>query len=110
MEICCICFEKFCTIEVKDCGHQICASCTMELCCHNKPNPLIPYSPPPSCPFYRGTIRQLALEEPKHMEMKDKDMELAKSRSNKFKKQSLGSISKCSIRSGGGSKEGSFES
>lgn len=108
MEICCICFEKFCTIEVKDCGHQMCASCTLELCCHNKPNPLMPYSHPPACPFCRGTIGQLVLAEPKHMETKDKDMmELAKSRSKRFKKQSWGSISKCSTGSGGGSR-GSF--
>lgn len=109
MEICCICFEKFCTIEVKECGHQMCASCTLELCCHNKPNPLIPCSPPPACPFCRGTIGQLVLAEPKHLEMTDKNMmELAKSRSKRFKKQSSSSISKCSISSGGGSKGGSF--
>lgn len=34
-------------------------------------------------------------------------IELAKSRSKRFKKQSLGSISKCSVGSGGGSR-GSF--
>ncbi|CAM6121588.1 unnamed protein product [Calypogeia fissa] len=64
-EVCCICFEQFCTIEVMECGHQMCATCTLSLCCHSKPNPAIPYSPPPSCPFCRHSIGHLILARPK---------------------------------------------
>ncbi|XP_057796108.1 LOW QUALITY PROTEIN: putative E3 ubiquitin-protein ligase XBAT31 [Salvia miltiorrhiza] len=37
--LCCICFDQVCTIEVQECGHQMCAQCTLALCCHNKPKP-----------------------------------------------------------------------
>ncbi|KAJ7551944.1 hypothetical protein O6H91_06G035400 [Diphasiastrum complanatum] len=60
-EICCICFEEFCTIEVQDCGHQMCAVCTLTLCCHSKPNPAILYSHPPACPFCRCYINHLVI-------------------------------------------------
>lgn len=59
VEMCCICFERACTIEVQDCGHQMCASCTLALCCHNKPNAAMPNAPAPACPFCRQTIAQL---------------------------------------------------
>ncbi|MCO5567766.1 hypothetical protein L7F22_021461 [Adiantum nelumboides] len=59
IDLCCICFEQTCTIEVRDCGHQMCASCTLALCCHNKPNPAVPSSPAPVCPFCRCKIEQL---------------------------------------------------
>ncbi|KAH7439183.1 hypothetical protein KP509_04G048700 [Ceratopteris richardii] len=64
-ELCCICFEHTCTIEVQDCGHLMCASCTLALCCHNKPNPAMPNSPAPACPFCRRTIVQLKCAEVK---------------------------------------------
>ena len=58
-ELCCICFERTCTIAVQDCGHQMCAGCTLAFCCHNKPNPAMPNSPAPACPFCRRNIVQL---------------------------------------------------
>ena len=60
-ELCCICFEQVCTIEVKDCGHQMCAQCTLALCCHNKPNPTTSTVTPPVCPFCRSVIVRLVV-------------------------------------------------
>ncbi|KAK6935882.1 Ankyrin repeat [Dillenia turbinata] len=60
-ELCCICFEQACTIEVQDCGHQMCAHCTLALCCHNKPNPTTACLTAPVCPFCRGNIGQLVV-------------------------------------------------
>ncbi|KAJ4891221.1 putative E3 ubiquitin-protein ligase XBAT31 [Raphanus sativus] len=60
-ELCCICFEQACTIEVKDCGHQMCAQCTLALCCHNKPNPTTSTVTPPVCPFCRSVISRLVI-------------------------------------------------
>ncbi|KAJ8560323.1 hypothetical protein K7X08_004381 [Anisodus acutangulus] len=51
-EVCCICFDQLCTIQVQHCRHQMCAHCILALCCHNKPNP-------PVCPFCRSSIVQL---------------------------------------------------
>ncbi|KAH8938317.1 hypothetical protein BDL97_16G076400 [Sphagnum fallax] len=64
-EVCCICFEEQCTLEVQECGHQMCAKCTLSLCCHNKPNPSVCVSPPPVCPFCRQNINQIVLAKPK---------------------------------------------
>jgi E3 ubiquitin-protein ligase XBAT32/33 len=58
-ELCCICFDQACTIEVQDCGHQMCAPCTLALCCHSKPNPTTLMLPSPACPFCRGSISRL---------------------------------------------------
>lgn len=58
-ELCCICFEQVCTIEVQNCGHQMCAQCTLALCCHNKPNPATSCLNPPVCPFCRSAIARL---------------------------------------------------
>ncbi|KAI4368832.1 hypothetical protein MLD38_017344 [Melastoma candidum] len=60
-ELCCICFEQACTIEVQNCGHQMCAHCTLSLCCHNKPNPATSSLNPPVCPFCRSTIACLSV-------------------------------------------------
>lgn len=60
-ELCCICFEQVCTIEVKDCGHQMCAQCTLALCCHNKPNLTTSTVNPPVCPFCRSVIARLVV-------------------------------------------------
>ncbi|XP_044976815.1 E3 ubiquitin-protein ligase XB3 [Hordeum vulgare subsp. vulgare] len=60
-ELCCICFDQACTIEVEDCGHQMCAPCTLALCCHNKPNPATLTMPSPACPFCRGSISRLVV-------------------------------------------------
>lgn len=59
MELCCICFDQVCTIEVKPCGHQMCAHCTLALCCHKKPDAETGCPSGPACPFCRGTILQL---------------------------------------------------
>lgn len=61
VELCCICFEQVCTIEVQDCGHQMCAHCTLALCCHNKPNPTTLCPPAPLCPFCRSSIARLVV-------------------------------------------------
>ncbi|CAD6273257.1 unnamed protein product [Miscanthus lutarioriparius] len=58
-ELCCICFDQACTIEVQDCGHQMCAPCTLALCCHSKPNPTTLTLSSPACPFCRGSISRL---------------------------------------------------
>ena len=60
-EVCSICFEQACTIEVRECGHQMCAACTLALCCHTKPNPATQSQPLPTCPFCRGSISRLAV-------------------------------------------------
>lgn len=62
-DLCCICFEQVCTIEVQSCGHQMCAQCTLALCCHNKPNPTTSALSPPLCPFCRSTIASLVVAE-----------------------------------------------
>uniref|UniRef100_A0A453IDY7 RING-type E3 ubiquitin transferase n=1 Tax=Aegilops tauschii subsp. strangulata TaxID=200361 RepID=A0A453IDY7_AEGTS len=55
-EVCSICFDQACAIEVRECGHQMCAACTLALCCHAKPNPATQSQPLPTCPFCRGGI------------------------------------------------------
>ncbi|XP_059647027.1 putative E3 ubiquitin-protein ligase XBAT31 [Cornus florida] len=65
VELCCICFDQVCTIEVKNCGHQMCASCTLALCCHNKPNSVSACPKAPVCPFCRSSITQLVVAEVK---------------------------------------------
>ncbi|KAF0932772.1 hypothetical protein E2562_012109 [Oryza meyeriana var. granulata] len=62
-EVCSICFEQACTIEVRECGHQMCAACTLALCCHAKPNPSATpcQQPLPTCPFCRGGISRLVV-------------------------------------------------
>lgn len=70
--LCSICFEQVCTIEVQNCGHRLCAHCTLSLCCHNKPNPSTASVIPPVCPFCRGPIAHLTvakfgnLDDPDH--------------------------------------------
>ncbi|KAK1437072.1 hypothetical protein QVD17_02857 [Tagetes erecta] len=60
-QLCCICFDQLCAIEVQDCGHQMCAQCTLALCCHNKPDPTTATQPAPICPFCRSDIAQLTV-------------------------------------------------
>lgn len=60
-ELCCICFDQVCTIEVQDCGHRMCAHCTLSLCCHNKPNPATSSLNAPVCPFCRSAIARLVV-------------------------------------------------
>ncbi|KAL5227058.1 hypothetical protein ABZP36_015323 [Zizania latifolia] len=61
VDLCSICFEQACNIEVQDCGHQMCAACTLALCCHSKPNPTTLLVQPPACPFCRSTISRLVV-------------------------------------------------
>ena len=61
-ELCCICFEQVCTIEVQNCSHEMCAHCILALCCHSKPNSS---SKIPVCPFCRSTITRLAVAKTK---------------------------------------------
>ena len=72
-KLCCICFEQVCTIEVQDCGHQMCAQCTLALCCHNKPNPTTASLTPPVCPFCRSTIARLVVVETESPDETDRD-------------------------------------
>ncbi|KAM3231872.1 putative E3 ubiquitin-protein ligase XBAT31 [Capsicum annuum] len=58
-EVCCICFDQVCTIQVQDCGHQMCAHCVLALCCHKKPSPTTTSPTAPVCPFCRSIIVQL---------------------------------------------------
>ncbi|KAJ3688242.1 hypothetical protein LUZ61_017406 [Rhynchospora tenuis] len=64
-ELCSICFERACTIEVHDCAHQMCAPCTLSLCCHSKPNPSTLCLTSPTCPFCRSTISKLVVAKQK---------------------------------------------
>jgi len=73
-ELCCICFEQVCTIEVQDCGHQMCAQCTLALCCHNKPNPTTASLTPPVCPFCRSSIARLGVVKINNSDDTDLDM------------------------------------
>ncbi|XP_024532718.1 E3 ubiquitin-protein ligase XB3 isoform X1 [Selaginella moellendorffii] len=60
-DVCCICFDHLCTIQVKDCGHQMCATCALKLCCHGSSSSS---SSPPgalACPFCRQDIASLVL-------------------------------------------------
>ncbi|KAL6340797.1 hypothetical protein AAG906_031907 [Vitis piasezkii] len=73
-ELCCICFDQVCTIEVQDCGHQMCAQCTLALCCHNKPNPTTACLTAPVCPFCRSGIARLAVAKIKTNNEADSDI------------------------------------
>ncbi|KAG5253720.1 ankyrin repeat family protein [Salix suchowensis] len=83
-EVCCICFEQVCAIEVEDCGHQMCARCTLALCCHNKPNPTTACLIPPVCPFCRSTIGCLVVAKIK--DCNDADQEIGGVGSPKLRK------------------------
>ncbi|KAE9461110.1 hypothetical protein C3L33_06970, partial [Rhododendron williamsianum] len=107
-ELCCICFDQVCTIEVQDCGHQMCAQCTLALCCHNKPNPKTASLNAPVCPFCRSNIAQLVVANVKtDNEMDSKFRRSKKSRnfcegSSSFKGLSaMGSFSKLGGRGSG---------
>ncbi|GMN58643.1 hypothetical protein TIFTF001_027728 [Ficus carica] len=61
VELCCICFDQVCTIEVRPCSHQMCAHCILALCCHKKPNSTTTCPMSPLCPFCRSIISQLVV-------------------------------------------------
>lgn len=75
LDQCCICFEQVCTIEVQNCGHQMCAQCTLALCCHKKPNPTTLCLTPPVCPFCRSPIAHLVVAKIKSCDDGDHDTE-----------------------------------
>lgn len=64
-ELCCICFELACTVEVENCGHQMCAHCILALCCHCKPNASTNSAKIPVCPFCRSSITRLVVAKSK---------------------------------------------
>ncbi|CAL9149952.1 E3 ubiquitin-protein ligase XB3 [Musa acuminata AAA Group] len=109
-ELCSICFDQVCTIEVKDCGHQMCAHCMLALCCHNKPNPTTLCLPSPSCPFCRCNIARLVVAKTHDKDEGEKGTtsKLRRSRrshnfsaeSSSFKTSAMGSFSKMSRGSG----------
>ncbi|PIN24368.1 26S proteasome regulatory complex, subunit PSMD10 [Handroanthus impetiginosus] len=72
-DLCCICFDQECTIEVQECGHRMCAQCTLALCCHNKPNPTTSCHSIPVCPFCRSNIVRLVVAKVKTENEKDSD-------------------------------------
>ncbi|XP_074325503.1 putative E3 ubiquitin-protein ligase XBAT31 isoform X2 [Apium graveolens] len=93
--LCCICFDQVCTIELQDCGHQMCAHYTLALCCHNKPNPTTACLTSPVYPFCQSTIVQLVVIQVKVDKTTD-SKELASSnprKSKRFRKYSEGSSS-----------------
>ncbi|KAJ4970600.1 hypothetical protein NE237_003699 [Protea cynaroides] len=112
-EMCCICFDQVCTIEVRHCGHQMCAQCTLALCCHNKPNPNTARVSTPVCPFCRSSIAQLVVVKSKtedEMERDSNSLKIKKSRksrtfgegSSSFRGLSaVGSLGKMSSRGSG---------
>jgi hypothetical protein len=87
-ELCCICFEQVCTIEVQNCGHQMCAQCTLALCCYNKPNPTTASITPPVCPFCRSNISRLmvVMKIENHDETDQDNVDVNSSKINKSRK------------------------
>ncbi|GKV08130.1 hypothetical protein SLEP1_g19806 [Rubroshorea leprosula] len=84
-ELCCICFEQVCNIELQDCGHQMCAQCTLAICCYNKPNPTTASLTPPVCPFCRSTIARVVVAR-KLKDYGDADHDVADFSSSKLRK------------------------
>ncbi|KAG6570711.1 putative E3 ubiquitin-protein ligase XBAT31, partial [Cucurbita argyrosperma subsp. sororia] len=84
-ELCSICFEQPSTIEVQNCGHVMCAQCTLSLCCHSKPNPATACLTPPVCPFCRSNIIHLVVKKTKTKEEVD-DHETNNSKQRKGRK------------------------
>ncbi|KAL8501714.1 hypothetical protein ACS0TY_021003 [Phlomoides rotata] len=60
-DLCCICFDQVCNVEVQECGHRMCAHCTLALCCHNKPDPTNASPSVLVCPFCRSNIVKLVV-------------------------------------------------
>ncbi|KAK3156477.1 hypothetical protein QOZ80_2AG0107750 [Eleusine coracana subsp. coracana] len=104
-EVCGICLEQACNmIQVQDCGHQMCAPCTLALCCHSKPNPVtLTVLHPPACPFCRGAITNLLVPT---LPNNDNDMPRRRSSSRRFRQPSEGSSS--SFKKSEGSSSSSF--
>ncbi|KAG6512655.1 E3 ubiquitin-protein ligase XB3-like [Zingiber officinale] len=92
-DLCFICFSQVCTIEVQDCGHQMCARCTLALCCHNKPNPTTLCTPSPTCPFCRSNIARLVVAKTKAIDKEEKGTDYKLRRSKRLGNFSGGSSS-----------------
>ncbi|KAI3732784.1 hypothetical protein L1987_63992 [Smallanthus sonchifolius] len=89
-QLCCICFDQLCTIEVQDCGHQMCAQCTLALCCHNKPDPTTATLPAPICPFCRSNIARLTVVKVKvKINPADQELNLYSSHKQRKSRKSL---------------------
>ncbi|KAB2622157.1 E3 ubiquitin-protein ligase XBAT31 [Pyrus ussuriensis x Pyrus communis] len=93
VDLCCICFDQLCTIEVVPCGHQMCAHCTLALCCHKKPDPSSTCPTVPVCPFCRTTITQLVVANIKASNDMEPEMSPAKPRRSRKSNVSEGSSS-----------------
>ncbi|KVH94625.1 Ankyrin repeat-containing protein [Cynara cardunculus var. scolymus] len=87
-QLCCICFDQLCAIEVQDCGHQMCAQCTLALCCHNKPNPTTASLTAPICPFCRSNIARLTVVKVK-INAADQELDLYSSPKQRKSRRSL---------------------
>jgi len=87
VELCCICFDQVCTIEVRPCGHEMCAHCTLALCCHKKPNPTTACTTAPVCPFCRSSISQLVVAKIKTIN--DSELELSPSKPRRSRKSNF---------------------
>ncbi|KAJ0962382.1 hypothetical protein J5N97_030210 [Dioscorea zingiberensis] len=92
-ELCCICFDQVCTIEVQHCGHQMCANCILALCCQNKPNPTTMCVAAPLCPFCRSDIARLVVVKIKIPEEGGKDTPSKLRRARRSRNLSEGSNS-----------------
>ncbi|KAL3653143.1 putative E3 ubiquitin-protein ligase xbat31 [Castilleja foliolosa] len=73
-DLCCICFDHMCTIEVQECGHRMCAQCTLALCCHSKPDPTTASPSIPVCPFCRSNIVKLTAANVQTRNDEDRDL------------------------------------
>lgn len=87
VEMCCICFDQACTIEVRQCGHQMCAHCMLAMCCHKKPNPATSSTAAaPVCPFCRSSITQLVVAKSNAITHNSTEMEASPSRPRRPRK------------------------
>ncbi|KAL3839537.1 hypothetical protein ACJIZ3_024128 [Penstemon smallii] len=88
-DLCCICFEQPCTIEVQNCGHQMCAHCILALCCHSKPiSSTNGGGKIPVCPFCRSNIAKLVVAKTK-IEISEPESEMSPTKLRKLRKSSL---------------------
>ncbi|XP_022143822.1 putative E3 ubiquitin-protein ligase XBAT31 isoform X2 [Momordica charantia] len=93
VELCCICFEQACTLEVQPCGHQMCAHCTLALCCYKKPNTSSTCPTVPLCPFCRSSITQLLVAKIKVTDNPEPEIGASKPRRSRKSNFSEGSSS-----------------
>ncbi|XP_023518232.1 putative E3 ubiquitin-protein ligase XBAT31 [Cucurbita pepo subsp. pepo] len=93
VELCCICFEQACTLEVHPCGHQMCAHCTLALCCYKKQNTSSTCPTAPLCPFCRSSITQLLVAKTKVADNQESEVSSSKPRRSRKSNFSEGSSS-----------------